>query len=80
MKLSETALKVAFLGMNHEAHDIIDYLAVCFSISISILAGVVVAIWIGLRVDAPTGLLAGFGSYGLSTILCLSMLLHRHHA
>jgi hypothetical protein len=79
VKLSETALKIAFLGMRHEANDIIDYLAICFSVSISILVGVVAAIWIGLRVDALAGLLAGFGSYGVCTILCLSALLHRHH-
>jgi hypothetical protein len=79
MKLSETASKLAFFGMNHEAGDIIDYLAVCFSVSISILAGVVAAIWIGIRVDVPVGLLAGIGIYGLSTILCFSVLLHRHN-
>lgn len=61
MKLSETALNIAFFGMNHEAGDIIDYLAICFSVSISILAGVVAATWISFRVDVAIGLLAGIG-------------------
>lgn len=78
MKLSETALNLAFFGMKHEADDIIDYLAIHFSILISILAGVVAAIWIGHVVDAPVGLIAGIGFYGLSMILCSFALLHGH--
>jgi hypothetical protein len=78
MKLSETALKLAFFGMNHEAGDIIDYLAIHFSVSVSILAGVSAAIWIGHAFDVPVGLIAGIGFYGLSMILCSFTLLRNH--
>jgi len=56
MKLSETAFKLAFFGMKHEANDIIDYLAIHFSVLVSILVGAVAAVWIGHVVDAPVGL------------------------
>ncbi len=78
MKLSETALKLAFFGMKHEAGDIIDYLAINFSILISLLAGVVAAIWIGHAVDVPVGVIAGVLFYGLSMILWSLVLLHHH--
>ena len=38
MKFSETAFKFAFFGMKPEANDIIDYLAMNFSVLISILS------------------------------------------
>jgi sorbitol-specific phosphotransferase system component IIBC len=78
MKLSETALKLAFFGMHCEARDIIDFLAICFSVFISIMVGVVAALWIGHVVDAPVGFIAGIGFYGLSLILCSFALLHGH--
>jgi len=56
MKLSETIFKFAFFGMKHQANDIIDYLAINFSVLISILGGVIAAVWIGHVVDAPVGL------------------------
>ena len=39
MKFPETAFKFAFFGMKHEANDIIDYLAINFSVLVSILVG-----------------------------------------
>ena len=74
MKLSETAFKLAFFGMKHEANDIIDYLAIHFSVLVSILVGAVAAVWIGHAVSVPVGLIAGIGFYVLSMILCYSAL------
>ena len=56
--------------MKHEAGDIIDYVAICFSLVTSILAGIVAAIWFGHSFGALAGLIAGVGVYGLSIILC----------
>jgi hypothetical protein len=78
MKLSGTAFKFAFFGMKHEASDIIDYLAINFSVLISILLGAVAAVWIGHAVSVPAGLIAGIGLYVLSMILCYFALLHGH--
>ncbi|MGA8220838.1 MAG: hypothetical protein WB780_04225 [Candidatus Acidiferrales bacterium] len=78
MRLSETAQKFAYFGMKHEASDIIDFIAIRFSLLISIVAGLVAAIWIGRVVDAPAGLIAGIGIYGLSMILCSFGLLRGH--
>lgn len=78
MKLRDTVLNIAFLGLNDEAGDIIDYVAICFSVLISILAGMVAAFWIGLVVDAPVGLMVGIGIYGFGTLVCSFALLHHH--
>jgi len=78
MKLSEKAFKLAFFGMKHEPDDIIDYIAINFSVLISILGGVIAAVWIGHVVNMPVGLIAGIGFYGLSMILCHFALLHGH--
>jgi hypothetical protein len=80
MKLSGTAFKFAFFGMKHEADDIIDYLAINFSVLISILLGAVAAVWIGHAVSVPAGLIAGIGLYVLSMILCYFALLHGHRS
>lgn len=80
MKFSETAWKFAFFGMKHEASDIIDYIAINFSVLISILVGAIVAVWIGHVFNAPAGLLAGIGTYVLSMILCYFALLHGHRS
>jgi len=79
MRLSETAQKFAYFGMKHEASDIIDYIAIRFSMVVSIVVGVVAAIWIGRVIDAPVGLIAGIGFYGLSMTLCSLALLRGHH-
>jgi hypothetical protein len=76
MKLSQTVLKIAFFGMDREARDIIDFLGICFSVFISIIAGVIAALWIGHVADAPLGFIGGIGFYGLSLILCSFALLH----
>lgn len=78
MRLSETAQKLAYFGMKHEASDIIDYIAIRFSMVVSIVVGLVAAIWMGQVVDAPVGLIAGIGFYGLSMILCSLALLRDH--
>jgi peptidoglycan/LPS O-acetylase OafA/YrhL len=78
MKLPETAFKLAFFGMKHEAEDIIDYIAINFSVLISILGGAIAAVWIGHVVNMPVGVIAGIGFYGLSMILCYFALLHGH--
>ena len=70
MKVPEMAFKLAFFGMKHEAGDIIDYVAICFSLVTSILAGIVAAPWFGHIFGALAGLIAGIGCYGLSMILC----------
>jgi sorbitol-specific phosphotransferase system component IIBC len=80
MRLSETALKLAFFGVKHEASDIIDYLVIHVFVLVSTLVGVIAAIWIGHVVDAPVGLLAGIGFYGLSMISCSFAFLHGHRA
>ncbi len=79
MKLSETAFKLAFFGMKHEADDIIDYIAINFSWVISILGALGAAVWIGHVVNAPVGLIAGIAFYALSMILCHFVFLHEHH-
>jgi hypothetical protein len=78
MKFPETAFKFAFFGMKHEANDIVDYLAINFSVLISILIGAVAAVWIGHVVTASTGLIAGIALYVLSMIVCYFALLHHH--
>ncbi|MGB9243374.1 MAG: hypothetical protein WCC03_08485 [Candidatus Acidiferrales bacterium] len=78
MKLSDTALKLAFFGMHREAHDIIDFLAICFSVVISIMVGVIAALWVGHVFNAQVGFIAGIGFYGLGLILCSFALLHGH--
>ncbi|HTT20777.1 MAG TPA: hypothetical protein VMG82_17715 [Candidatus Sulfotelmatobacter sp.] len=78
MKLSDAALKVALFGMHREAHDIIDFLAICISVVISIVLGVTAALWIGYVFNAPVGFVAGVGFYGLSLVLCSFALLHGH--
>jgi len=80
MKVPETAFKLAFFGMKHEANDIIDYLAINFSVLISILAGALAAVWVGHAVSAPVGLIAGIGFYVLSMILCYAVLLRGHRS
>ena len=70
MKISETAFKLAFFGMHREARDIIDFLAICFSVVISITVGVIAALSIGYVFNASFGFIAGIGFYGLSVILC----------
>jgi hypothetical protein len=66
--------------MKHEANDIIDYLAINFSVLISILAGAVAAVWIGRAVSAPVGLIAGIGFYVFSMILCCVALLRGYRS
>jgi hypothetical protein len=78
MRLSETAQKFAYFGMKHEASDIIEYIAIRFSMVVSIVIGLVAAIWIGRVIDAPVGLIAGIGFYGLSMILCSFAQLRGH--
>ncbi len=80
MKVPEAAWRLAFFGMKHEADDIIDYIVINFSVLISILGGLVAAIWIGYVVNATVGLIAGIGFYGLSMILCSFTLLHGHRS
>ena len=78
MKLSDAALKVTFFEMHREAHDIIDFLAISSSVVISIIVGVIAALWIDYMFNAPVGFVAGVGSYGLSSVLCSFALLHGH--
>ena len=80
MKLSDTVLKLAFFGMHREARDIIDFLAICFSVVISITVSVIAALWVGHVFNAPVGFIAGVGFYGLSLILCSFALLHGHRS
>ena len=80
MKISETAFKLAFFGMHREARDIIDFLAICFSVVISITVGVIAALSIGYVFNASFGFIAGIGFYGLSVILCSFALLQGHRA
>ena len=80
MKFSETAFKFAFFGMKHEANDIIDYLAINFSVLVSILVGAVAAVWIGHVVSVPAGLIAGIALYVFSMIVCYFALLHGHRS
>ncbi|MGA7922230.1 MAG: hypothetical protein WCA38_21395 [Candidatus Acidiferrales bacterium] len=80
MKLSETVFKLAFFGMKHEANDIIDYLAINFSMLISILVGAIAAVWISHEVSVSVGLIAGIVSYVLSMVLCYFALLHGHQS
>jgi hypothetical protein len=77
MKLPETAFKLAFFGTKHEPEDIIDYIAINLSVLISILGGVIAAVWIGHVVNMPVGLIAGIAFYCLSMLLCYFALLHR---
>lgn len=78
MKLSEMGIKIAFLGMHREARDIIDFLAICISVFISIIVGVIAALWIGHVVDASVGFIAGIGFYCVTVILSSFALLHDH--
>jgi hypothetical protein len=78
MKVPETAFRLAFFGMKHDAEDIIDYVTICFSLVTSLLAGIVAAIWIGHFFNMPAGIVAGIGFYGLTMILCSLALLHHH--
>ena len=78
MKIPETALKLAFFGMHREARDIIDFLAICFSIFLSLIVGVIAALSIGYVCNGRTGFIAGIGFYVLSVILCSFTLLHGH--
>ena len=78
MKLSDTAFKAAFFGMHREAHDIIDFLAISFSVVISIIVGVIAALGIGHMFSAPVGFVIGIDIYGLSLVLCSFALLHGH--
>ena len=80
MKLSETVCKFAFFGKKYEANDIIDYLAINFSVLISVLAGAFAAVWIGRAVSAPVGLIAGIGFYVFTMILCYCTLLRGHRS
>ncbi len=80
MKFQDTAFKFAFFGMKHEANDIIDYLAINFSVLVSILVGAVAAVWIGHVVTAPAGLIAGIALYIFSMIVCYFALLHGHQS
>ncbi|MFY9732918.1 MAG: hypothetical protein WB723_07030 [Candidatus Acidiferrales bacterium] len=76
MKIPETALKLALFGMHREARDIIDFLAICFSVLMSLIGGVIAALSIGYVFDGPVGFIAGIGFYVLSVILCSFALLH----
>jgi hypothetical protein len=78
MKLTDTALKLAFFGVHREARDIIDFLAICFSVVVSIIVGVIAALSIGHVFNAPAGFIAGVGFYGLSLVLCSYAILHGH--
>jgi sorbitol-specific phosphotransferase system component IIBC len=78
MKIPETALKLAFFGMHREARDIIDFLAICFSIFLSLIVGIIAALSIGYVCNGRTGFIAGIGFYVLSVILCSFTLLHGH--
>jgi hypothetical protein len=80
MKFSETAFKFAFFGLKHEASDIIDYLAINFSVLISIVVGAIAAVWIGQEVSVSAGVIAGIGLYVLSMVLCYFTLLHGHRS
>ncbi|MGC1965152.1 MAG: hypothetical protein WA673_01750 [Candidatus Acidiferrales bacterium] len=80
MKFSETAFKFAFFGMKHEANDIIDYVAINFSVLVSIIVGAVAAVWIGHVVSVPAGLIAGIALYVFSMIVCYFALLHGHRS
>ena len=79
MKVSEAAWRLAFFGMKHETDDIIDYIAINFSLVISILGALVAAVWIGHVVNAPVGLIAGIAFYALSMVLCHFVFLHEYH-
>jgi hypothetical protein len=76
MKPSETLLRIAFFGMKREADDIVEYIAIRFSLLVSGLLGVGMAIWIGKVVGVWSGLIAGFGLYGISMNFCSLAFLH----
>lgn len=76
MKIPETALKLAFFGMHREAHDIIDFVAICFSVLLSLIVGLIAALSIGYVSNGSVGFIAGIGFYVLSVILCSFTLLH----
>jgi hypothetical protein len=66
--------------MKHEANDIIDYLAINFSVLVSILVGAVAGVWIGHVISVPAGLIAGIALYVLSMVLCYSALVRGHQS
>ncbi len=72
MKLSDTAVKLAFFGMHREARDIIDFLAICFSVVMSITVGVIAALWVDHVFNASVGFIAGIGSMVLESNLVFS--------
>lgn len=78
MKFPQPAFKFVVFGPKHEASDIIDYLAINFSVLISIVVGAIAAVWIGHEVSVSVGLIAGIGLYVLSMVLCYFTLLHGH--
>ncbi len=79
MKIPDTLLTIAFVGMKHEADDIVDYLMIQLSLWGSLLLGTILAILTGRAAGAWIGLAAGIGAYGISMRICSAALVHSHH-
>jgi hypothetical protein len=79
MNFPETIRRVAFVGMKHEADDIIDYIVIRASLLISVVTGAVLAIWIGRAVGPWAGMVMGVGAYAVSMRICALMFFRSRH-
>lgn len=70
MSLHEAILRATFLGVKHEAGDIVDHIAIVGSLLASLLIAISLAIWLGIAKAPWLGALAGIATYALCMRIC----------
>jgi hypothetical protein len=78
MNSSEEFLKLAFFGMKRDPEEIIDYIVIWFSILISLIVCLGMAVWTGKIEGLWIGLITGFGVYTASIRLWSFAFLRSH--
>ena len=78
MYLSDRFIRHAFLGLGREPQDIIDYIADCFSVTISLVVAIAVAICMWKFVGAWMAPIAGLGAYAIGIALGHYVILPGH--
>jgi hypothetical protein len=79
MKIRDGLANVAFVGMKHEAEDIVDFLAIWLSLAASLLLGATLAIVVGRAEGLWIGVAAGIVTYCAGMRICsFTFLSHPH--
>ena len=77
MKSSEMLLVVTSFGIKFHPEDIIDYIAIRFSLLVWVLAAIITVVCLGKVAELWSTFLIGFGVYATCMCLCSAMLFGR---